>query len=218
MKKRSIIAFILFILLTTITSKQEIIISKFNIKEIKIENNLLLETEDIIKSLKPIYNKNLVNLNYREIEEKLSKQTFIESFNIKKKYPNTLQIKIVEKKPIAILQNKKKKYFLSEKLDLIEFNNSKKYQKLPLILGEEKKFKIFYNNLNEINFPLEIINKYTLYESNRWDIETINQKVIKLPINNYIKSLKNYLNLRSKKNFENYKVFDYRIENQLILK
>ena len=44
MKKRSIIAFILFILLTTITSKQEII-SKFNIKEIIIENNLLLETE-----------------------------------------------------------------------------------------------------------------------------------------------------------------------------
>ena len=218
MKKRSIIAFILFILLTTITSKQEIIISKFKIKEIKIENNLLLETEDIIKSLKPIYNKNLVNLNYREIEEKLSKKTFIESFNIKKKYPNTLQIKIVEKKPIAILQNKKKKYFLSEKLDLIEFNNSKKYQNLPFILGEEKKFKIFYNNLNEINFPLEIINKYTLYESNRWDIETINQKIIKLPINNYVNSLKNYLNLRTKKNFENYKVFDYRIENQLILK
>ena len=218
MKKRSIIAFILFILLTTITSKQEIIISKFNIKEIKIENNLLLETEDIIKSLKPIYNKNLVSLNYREIEEKLSKKTFIESFNIKKKYPNTLQIKIVEKKPIAILQNKKKKYFLSEKLDLIEFNNSKKYQNLPFILGEEKKFKIFYNNLNEINFPLEIINKYTLYESNRWDIETINQKIIKLPINNYVNSLKNYLNLRTKKNFENYKVFDYRIENQLILK
>ena len=218
MKKRSIIAFILFILLTTITSKQEIIISKFNIKEIKIENNLLLQTEDIIKSLKPIYNKNLVNLNYREIEEKLSKKTFIESFNIKKKYPNTLQIKIVEKKPIAILQNKKKKYFLSEKLDLIEFNNSKKYQNLPFILGEEKKFKIFYNNLNEINFPLEIINKYTLYESNRWDIETINQKIIKLPINNYVNSLKNYLNLRTKKNFENYKVFDYRIENQLILK
>ena len=218
MKKRSIIAFILFILLTTITSKQEIIISKFNIKEIKIENNLLLQTEDIIKSLKPIYNKNLVNLNYREIEEKLSKKTFIESFNIKKKYPNTLQIKIVEKKPIAILQNKKKKYFLSEKLDLIEFNNSKKYQKLPFILGEKKKFKIFYNNLNEINFPLEIINKYTLYESNRWDIETINQKIIKLPVNNYVNSLKNYLNLRTKKNFENYKVFDYRIENQLILK
>ena len=67
------------------------------------------------------FHKNLVNLNYREIEEKLSKKTFIESFNIKKKYPSTLKINIVEKKPIAILQNKKKKYLLSEKLDLIEF-------------------------------------------------------------------------------------------------
>ena len=76
MRKRSIIAFILFILLTTITSKQEIIISKFNIKEIIIENNLLLNTEDIIESLKPIYNKNLVNLNYREIEDKLSKKKY----------------------------------------------------------------------------------------------------------------------------------------------
>ena len=128
MKKRSIIAFILLILLTTITSKQKIIISKFNIKEIKIENNLLLQSEDIIKSLKPIYDKNLINLNYRLIEEELLKNTFVESFNIKKKYPNTLIIKIVEKKPIAILQNKKKKYFLSEKIDLIEFSNAKKYK------------------------------------------------------------------------------------------
>ena len=84
MKKRSIIAFILLILLTTITSKQKIIISKFNIKEIKIENNLLLQSEDIIKSLKPIYDKNLINLNYRLIEEELLKNTFVESFNIKK--------------------------------------------------------------------------------------------------------------------------------------
>ena len=50
MKKRSIIAFILLILLTTITSKQKIIISKFNIKEIKIENNILIKSEDIKKS------------------------------------------------------------------------------------------------------------------------------------------------------------------------
>ena len=218
MKKRSIIAFILLILLTTITSKQKIIISKFNIKEIKIENNLLLQSEDIIKSLKPIYDKNLINLNYRLIEEELLKNTFVESFNIKKKYPNTLIIKIVEKKPIAILQNKKKKYFLSEKIDLIEFSNAKKYEELPFVFGEKKKFKIFYNDLEEINFPFKIIKKYTLYDSNRWDIETINQKVIKLPSNNYVKSLQNYLDLKTKKNFENYKVFDYRIENQLILK
>ena len=42
--------------------------------------------------------------------------------------------------------------------------------------------------------------------------------VIKLPPENYMKSLKNYLVLRNKQNFKKYTVFDYRINNQLILK
>ena len=118
MKNRKVIAVALFILLTTITSQQKLVISKFNLKEIDIENNLLLQSEDIIKSLKPIYDKNLINLNYRLIEEELLKNTFVESFNIKKKYPNILKIKIFEKKPIAILFNKKEKFYLSDKSQL----------------------------------------------------------------------------------------------------
>ena len=218
MKKRLVIVIALLILLTTITLHPKITVSKFNLKKINIENNFLLSKKDIKKLLIPIYDTNLIILRNKEIENLLTKNSLIESFNIKKKYPDTLKIKIFEKKPIAILQNKKKKYFLSEKIDLIEFSNAKKYKELPFVFGEKKKFKIFYNDLKEINFPFKIIKKYTLYDSNRWDIETINQKVIKLPSNNYVKSLQNYLDLKTKKNFENYKVFDYRIENQLILK
>ena len=36
------------------------------------------------------------------------KNSFIESFKVKKKYPNNLKIKVFEKKPIAILYNEKK--------------------------------------------------------------------------------------------------------------
>jgi hypothetical protein len=53
---------------------------------------------------------------------------------------------------------------------------------------------------------------------NRWDIETIDKKIIKLPKINYTDSLENYLNLKGKNNFRKYSVFDYRIKNQLILK
>ena len=42
--------------------------------------------------------------------------------------------------------------------------------------------------------------------------------IIKLPPKNYTKSLENFMNLRSNNNFDKYKVFDYRINNQLILK
>ena len=60
MKKRTIIALAILILFTTITSKQKIVISKFNLKEIIIYNNSLLKDEDLKKLLMPIYNKNLL--------------------------------------------------------------------------------------------------------------------------------------------------------------
>ena len=218
MKKRLIIALSLLILLTTINSQQSFVISKFNLKTIIIENNLLLKDEDIKKLLIPFYNKNLILLDNDEFKKALMQNSFIESFNIKKKYPSTLKVKIFEKKPIAVLFNKKTKFYLSEKIDLIEFKNLQNYQTLPYVLGNKDDFKIFYSNLKRINFPLDIIKKYTLFETNRWDLETKNNQVIKLPSKNYTKSLKNFLNLKNKNDFEKYELFDYRINNQLILK
>lgn len=218
MKKKRVIAILLFILLTTINPHQEISFNKFNLKKIEIENNSLLDEKEIKKLLDSINNKNLIFLKFKEIENALMKNNFIEGFNIKKKYPNTLKVKIFEKKPIAILINKKKKFYLSEKIDLIKFRNLQNYDDLPYVFGNENNFKIFYENLKEINFPLNIIKKYTFFESNRWDIETVDEKLIKLPTNNYSNSLENYLKMRKKNNFNKYKIFDYRINNQIILK
>ena len=218
MKKRLIIALSLLILLTTINSQQSLVISKFNLKTIIIENNLLLKDEDIKNLLIPFYNKNLILLDNNEFKKALMQNSFIESFNIKKKYPSTLKVKIFEKKPIAVLFNKKTKFYLSEKIELIEFKYLQNYQTLPYVLGNKDDFKIFYSNLKRINFPLDIIKKYTLFETNRWDLETKDNQVIKLPSKNYTKSLKNFLNLKNKNDFEKYELFDYRINNQLILK
>ena len=218
MKKRLVIALSLLILLTTINSQQIFNISKFNLKTIVIKNNLLIKNEEIKKLLIPFYNKNLLFLDNNKIKKALMQNSFIESFNIKKIYPSTLIIRIFEKKPIAVLFNKKNKYYLSERIDLIEFQNLPNYQALPYILGNKDDFKIFYNNLKKINFPVDTIEKYIFYETNRWDLKTKNNQVIKLPSKRYTKSLENFLNLKSKNDFEKYQLFDYRISNQLILK
>ena len=218
MKKKIVIGLSLFLLLTTITSQQKIIFSKFNLKEIILENNLLIKDKEIKKLLLPIYDTNLILLKNKDVERALLKNSFINNFKLKKKYPNTLIIKIYEKKPIAILFYKKNKFYLSRKIDLIEFNNIKDFQNLPYVFGNKDKFKIFYDNLKKINFPLNQIKKFTYYETNRWDLETNDKKIIKLPSKNYIKSLRNYLEIESKKNFRKYVLFDYRIKDQLILK
>ena len=218
MNKQAAIAIFLFLLLTTFVSKKKTIISNFKFKKIEIENNYFLEEKDIKKSLAEIYNKNLIFINKKYIESALIKNSLIESFLVKKKYPNTLKLKIFEKKPIAILVNKKKKFYLSDKIEIINFNALKNYNDLPYVFGNKKDFKLLYNNLKKINFPINIIKKYTLYESGRWDIITVNDKIIKLPLKNYNQNLKNYMDIKSKVNFKKYFLFDYRIENQLILK
>ena len=103
MKKKTAIAILLLIVLTSYNPKNKISITKFNLKEIKIENNFLLEENDLKRSLIPIYNKNLIFLKNSEIKEILMRNSFIDSYNLKKKYPDTLKIEIFEKKPIAII-------------------------------------------------------------------------------------------------------------------
>ena len=77
--------------------------------------------------------------------------------------------------------DKQSKFYLSEKIDLIEFNKLVNFKDLPYVLGNKEEFKVFYNSLKLINFPFEIIKKYTLFETNRWDLQTVNKKIIKLP-------------------------------------
>jgi len=218
MKKRIVIAIALLILFSTITAQLKIEITKFNLKKIQIKNNSILNEKDIKELLIPLYEKNLIFLSYSEIEKALMQNSFIESFNIRKKYPQSLHIEIFEKQPVAILFNKKEKFYLSDKSELIKFIKDPKFKDLPYVIGEPKKFKILFETLKKLNFPINSVKKYVLYESNRWDIEIKNNQIIKLPEVNYNDSLKNYLSLANKNEFKKYKVFDFRINNQLILK
>ena len=112
---------------------------------------------------------------------------------------------------------KKKKYF-TKNGEVIAFFYSKKFENLPIVFGNESNFNNFYINLIKTDFPIENINTFYFFESNRWDLVTKQNQTIKLPIKNFDKSLENFLNIKNQSNFEKYKVFDYRISNQLILK
>ena len=118
----------------------------------------------------------------------------------KKKYPKTLKIKIYEKKPIAIFIKKEKKFYLSENIDLIEFKELKNYYDLPYVYGNVKEFKTFYNDLKKIKFPFNQLIKIQLFDSKRWDMETLDNKLIRLPPKNYKESLENYIQLKNKNN------------------
>jgi|TARA_B110000211_G_C13922134_1_gene483267 cell division septal protein FtsQ len=218
MKKKLVFALLILVLFTTYKPQKLFLNINLNIGEIIVENNLILKENEIKKDLAFLYERNLFFLNTSGIEKVLKKNDFIKSIEIKKIYPNKLKIKIFEKKPILILQNKKEKFFIDEDINLINYLDLEEYKNLPIVFGKKENFKILYRDLKKTNFPIDLIENYYLFESNRWDLKTYKKKIIKLPSENYIKSLKNFIDLRKENNLNKYKVFDYRIDNQLILK
>ena len=59
--------------------------------------------------------------------------------------------------------------------------------------------------------------KIYYFPNNRWDIKTKNNILIKLPEKNYLSALNFANNIFYNKNFENMKIIDLRISNQLII-
>ena len=219
MNKRFIIGLFLLLVLSTYNIQNDYnFFSKFNIKKIVIENNIIIKDDQIKTKLSFLYKKNLFFLTTKEIEKKLDEIDFIKSYKIKKVYPSTIKFHIIEKKPIAILQYKKKKNYYTDDGETINFLDIKEFKNLPIIFGKKENFKLFYDNLQSINFPIDEIKTFYLFDSKRWDLVTKKNQTVKLPIKNYLLSLSNFLDIKDKRIFEKYKIFDYRIKDQLILK
>ncbi len=209
----------MFLLLSTYspTYKQNNLNIIFPIKNIKIKNSEILDSKKIINELEVIKGKNLLFVDQKLIKSAMEKFDFISSFNVKKIYPDTIKVIIFEKKPVAIYIQKKKKFYISEKGDLIKYLDLANYNDLPLLFGEKKDFNIFFRDLKNINFPIYEIESFHYFEIGRWDIALKDERIVKLPRSNYIDMLENFILIKNDKSFEKYKIFDYRIKDQLIL-
>ena len=190
----------------------------FKIKYVEIENINIINK----KELKKIINNELKNLSLFSINEKkmlsiLKKYEIIKSIEIKKVFPNKIKIKLVEKEIIATLINKKKKFYLTLNGEKIIFFKNEKLDNLPKIFGKQKNFTQIYNSLKKLNFPINEIKSFYYFDIGRWDIILKNSNIIKLPVKDFNESLINYNELKNDQNFTKYKIFDYRIKDQLIL-
>ena len=190
----------------------------FPIKNIEIVNNDLYDSHKLIIGFNNIKNTSLLFFNPKNIKLLISKFEFIESFRIKKIYPDTIRIIITEKKLLAIYMNGKKKFFVTNQGDVVKYAKLQGYENLPLVFGKNINFKNFFNEINKKDVFFNKIEKFLYFEIGRWDIILKDGKTIKLPNKNYSEILDNFILMSKEKNFDKYNVFDFRIKAQLILK
>ena len=215
-----LIFFFIFIIFSTYTpnySSQKNSIF-FPVKEIEIDNYSITKPKEIINELDYLLGKSILFIDKNNINLSIKKFDFIDEFKIKRIYPNTLKFIIEEKEPIAIFIDKKNTFYLTAKGETITFLDLKRFDNLPYVIGKKDDFANFYLSLKKSNFEIEQVSSFQYFEVGRWDIVLKNKKVIKLPVENYLESINNFILLKNDKNFDDYQIFDYRIRDQLILK
>ena len=226
MKKlyRIVLLILVLIFLSTYSpNKFDLILEKNNtflkIQKIKIVNNFLIKSSEINEKLSTIYNRNIFSIKKKDIEEPLKEINFLEKVEVKKKYPNTIVVKIFETKPVAILYKNKAKYLLDSSSNLIFFENNMNFNQLPSVfgIGAENYFVYFFNQLENNNFPINNIKKFYFFQIGRWDLQFANDKIIKLPNDNVEDAIKKSIELLNRKDFQNYNIIDLRVDGKIIV-
>jgi cell division septal protein FtsQ len=198
--------------------KNEILFLK--IKSIKIINNKTISSNEIIDKLSHIYEQNILFINREDLETPLKSIHFLNKIEVKKKYPNTIIIKVYETQPVAVLYKQNNKYIIDNLSNLIPLNKNIEKNNLPNVFGfgAEKNFINFLNQLDKNNFPKNKIRNYYYFQINRWDVELLGKQIIKFPADKISDAIQQSIKLLSRKDFENYNLIDLRLHDKIVVK
>ena len=191
----------------------------FEIKNIEITNNNKINKTDIINKLNHIYNKNILFISNNDISEPLKTVNYLEKIEVKKKYPDTIVIKIYETKPVGILFKNNTKYIIDTLSNLITFNDNLVNNNFPNIFGKdaEKDFINFFEQLKNNKFPRKQVKNYYYFQVDRWDVKLTNNQIIKFPSKKRKEAIQQSVKLLNHEDFENYKVIDLRIHGKIVV-
>jgi len=178
-----------------------------NINGLDIKNKLIL--------LKEIGNFNLNNIfliNKIDLKDEIESNTLVENYSIFKRYPSSLDINIEKTKFLAKINKNGQIFYIGSNGKFIK--NSSLNNELPFIFGNPEIFEFFkikeIIDKSKISYT-EIKNLY-FFPSKRWDLELINNTVIKLPNDNINLALNLAIEF-----LNDHKFIDARIKNQIIL-
>ena len=209
----------LFLFLTLVTINN-INLSDFNFLKI-ITLNLTglnnFEKKNFEEDLNFLKKEDLIFLDKDKISKKIFANKIVEDFSVFKNYPSELEIFIKKTKFLAITKKNNQDYYIGSNGNLIYTKNS--LERLPFIFGnvEPDDFLKLKTHINNSEFNFDQIKNLYFFKSKRWDIETKDDLIIKLPLDQIEISLNNLSKIIISEEFKNKKIIDLRQKNQVIL-
>ena len=212
--KKILIYFFLFLIIGTLNNK--------NLKNLNFPtlNNIIVSGLDekdnleLINKLNFLKVDNLFFLNKSKINEIIDSNNFVEKFSIYKIYPSSIEIEIEKTRLLIKTDNN---YYLGSNGKFMKINDQ--INDIPTIIGnfDVSEFFLLKDIIEKSNFKFENIDKLYFLPSKRWDIETKNGILIKLPKDRLMESFQLLDAFFLKKKNKNFKSIDLRQNKQIIV-
>ncbi|MFL2818270.1 MAG: cell division protein FtsQ/DivIB [Candidatus Puniceispirillales bacterium] len=195
---------------------QFLINNGFEIKNILISGTHNL-SQDYLKNIINTQNHiNILNVNLHSIYSKIIQNSWVEEIHVERILPDTIKIKVLEKKPIAIWQNHKGNKLITINGDVISHANVNKFKNsFPIIKGEKSK-----ENISTI---LKILDTNKNFAKNIWSLTFINQRrwdlhfnqglIVRLPSQDVIKAWQKIIKLQTNYNILNLRLTEIDLRN-----
>ena len=217
-KNKIYIYLIIFFLFTTISNLQiyNSNLFKFSFKDIKISGLSEKNNLSIVQELKKIQMKNIFFIQKDILAKILTQNNLVNSFEIKKIFPNTIEIKIKKTKFLGITNIDGNFYFIGSNGKLINYDESTK--NLPYVFGKIDTFNFirFINVIKQSTVDIKNIKEIYFFPSGRWDIKTKQDILFKLPSKNILYVLNTINKLNNSKEFKNASIVDLRFNDKII--
>ena len=164
--------------------------------------------------------RNIFSLNESEFNEILEKFNIVESYEIKKIFPNKIELKLKRTNFIAFTFLNNTKYIIGENNKLIDFDElSYGDLNLPIVFTNDnfQKFKELKEIIEQTNFNFKEVESFYYFKIGRWDLKTKDGMTIKLPTNDIKEAMNRAHIILHDKNLNKLKLLDMRIENYIII-
>ncbi|NCT40899.1 MAG: FtsQ-type POTRA domain-containing protein [Alphaproteobacteria bacterium] len=157
----------------------------FKVDNILIEGRVHTDPEILKAIINVRRGEPLFAFDPKQAKEGVEKIAWVESAHVERRLPDTLYIKLNERKPLALWQQDKKLKLIDTHGDVIPVSNLDPFYNLVIVLGDEapKNTAALFNTLIGEPEIFKDVESAGLIADRRWDIIMKNDMRIKLPEN-----------------------------------
>lgn len=169
------------------------------------------------------YKKPIFSVTIDDIRKNLEHIDCIDKISIKRILPDTIEINVTEKIPVVIWQNRNKFFYITENGEIVNIYNPEEIESFIILVGKNafKNFKILFEIISNNEELKKNITSAIYVGNRRWNIRFSNGIEILLPEENPEIAWQKFVTLAKKHNLledSNYKIYDFRIANKMIVK